>query len=65
MLARVPRLSDEQSAAIADHFGELAKLLRATADDIAAVDGVSLKEARSVKESLDRLTETTILDQYY
>ena len=65
MLARVPRLSDEQAAAISVHFGELAKLLRATADEIADVDGVSLKEARAVKETLDRLTETTILDQYY
>ena len=65
MLARVPRMSDQQSTAIADHFGELAKLLRATAEEIAEVDGVSLKEARAVKETLDRLTETTILDQYY
>lgn len=65
MLAKVPRLSDEQAAAIADHFGELAKLLRATAEEIAVVEGVSLKEARAVKETLDRLTETTILDQYY
>ena len=65
MLARVPRLSDDQAAAIADHFGELAKLLRATAEEIADVEGVSLKEARAVKETLDRLTETTILDQYY
>ena len=65
MLAKVPRLSDEQAAAIADHFGELAKLLRTTAEEIAVVEGVSLKEARTVKETLDRLTETTILDQYY
>lgn len=65
MLERVPRLSDAQTTAIADHFGELAKLLRATAEEIAVVDGVSLKAARAVKETLDRLTETTILDQYY
>ena len=65
MLARVPRLSDQQSTDIAEHFGELAKLLRATAEEIAEVDGVTLKEARAVKETLDRLTETTILDQYY
>ena len=65
MLARVPRLSNPQASAIADHFGELAKLLRATAEEIAGVEGVSLKEAQAVKETLDRLTETTILDQYY
>ena len=64
MLARVPRLSDEQALAIADHFGELAKLLRATADDIANVPGISRKAAHSVKDTLDRLTESTILDQF-
>ncbi len=64
MLARVPRLSDEQALAIAEHFGELAKLLRATADDIANVPGISRKAAHSVKDTLDRLTESTILDQF-
>lgn len=64
MLARVPRLSDEQASAIAEHFGELAKLLRATADDIAGVPGISRKAAHAVKETLDRLTESTILDQF-
>ena len=64
MLARVPRLSDEQALAIAEHFGELAKLLRATADDIANVPGISRKAAHAVKDTLDRLTESTILDQF-
>ena len=64
MLARVPRLSDEQALAVADHFGELAKLLRATAADIANVPGISRKAAHAVKETLDRLTESTILDQF-
>lgn len=64
MLARVPRLSETQAEAIAGHFGELAKLLRATAVDIATVPGISEKAAHAVKETLDRLTESTILDQY-
>ncbi len=64
MLARVPRLSDEQALAVADHFGELAKLLRATATDIANVPGISRKAAHAVKDTLDRLTESTILDQF-
>ncbi|MGB8859690.1 MAG: DNA integrity scanning diadenylate cyclase DisA [Ilumatobacteraceae bacterium] len=64
MLARVPRLAQEHAAAIADHFGELAKLLRATADDIATVPGISRKMAHAVKDTLERLTESTILDQY-
>jgi diadenylate cyclase len=64
LLARVPRLSDHEAAAIAEHFGELAKLMRATADDLAAVPGISRKTASAVKDTLDRLTESTILDQY-
>ena len=64
MLARVPRLSDEQALAVANHFGELAKLLRATAADIGDVPGISRKAAHAVKETLDRLTESTILDQF-
>lgn len=64
LLARVPRLSDEEALALTAHFGELSRLLRATADDISAVDGISTKTAVSVKDTLDRLTESTILDQY-
>jgi diadenylate cyclase len=64
LLARVPRLSDHETHAIAHHFGELAKLMRASADDLAAVPGISRKTASAVKDTLDRLTESTILDQY-
>jgi len=64
LLARVPRLSDEHAAAITGHFGELPKLLRATADEIAKVPGIEAKLAHAVKDTLDRLTESAILDQY-
>jgi diadenylate cyclase len=64
LLARVPRLGDDETRAIADHFGELSKLMRASADDLAAVPGISRKTASAVKDTLDRLTESTILDQY-
>ncbi|MEY4338668.1 MAG: putative integrity scanning protein DisA [Actinomycetota bacterium] len=64
LLARVPRLAPSGAEAIAQHFGELSKLLRATAADIAAVPGVGRSTATAVKDTLDRLTESTILDQY-
>jgi diadenylate cyclase len=64
LLARVPRLHDDEAEAIVGHFGELAKLMRATADHIAEVPGISAKTAYAVKDTLDRLTESTILDQY-
>jgi diadenylate cyclase len=64
LLARVPRLHDQEALSIVAHFGELAKLMRATADDISTVEGISTKTAYAVKDTLDRLTESTILDQY-
>jgi diadenylate cyclase len=64
LLSRVPRLATTTAAAIAAHFGELPRLLRATADEIAAVPGVGLRTGHAVKDTLERLTESTILDQY-
>ncbi len=64
LLARVPRLAPADAETIAHHFGALSKLLRATAADIADVPGISIGVATAVKDTLDRLTESTILDQY-
>ncbi|MDO8362131.1 MAG: DNA integrity scanning diadenylate cyclase DisA [Actinomycetota bacterium] len=64
LLARVPRLTHEQAVAITGCFGELSRLLRASAADIAKVPGVNAKTAQAVKDTLDRVTESTILDQY-
>jgi diadenylate cyclase len=64
LLHRVNRLPHSTAAAIADHFGGLAKLQRVTIDDLMAVDGVDETTAQSVKETLERVTESTILDQY-
>ena len=64
LLHRVHRLPTEQAAAIADHFGGLAKLQRATVDDLMDVDHVDRELAISIKDTLERVTESTILDQY-
>jgi DNA integrity scanning protein DisA with diadenylate cyclase activity len=58
ILARVPRVTPAVAAAIVDHFGDLSKLLRATAAELAQVDGVDDGLAMAVKETLD------IIDQY-
>ena len=63
-LRRVKRLPDETAIELAAHFGELAKLQRATIDDLIVVDGVDEQTARAVRDTLTRLTESTILDQY-
>jgi diadenylate cyclase len=64
LLHRVSRLPADTAAAIADHFGGLAKLQRATVDDLMSVDGVDEPTARAIRETLSRVTESTILDQY-
>jgi diadenylate cyclase len=64
LLHRVHRLPTEKAATIADHFGGLAKLQRATIADLMAVDDVDEVTATAIKDTLERVTESTILDQY-
>jgi diadenylate cyclase len=64
LLHRVSRLPQPTAARIADHFGGLAKLQRATLDDLTTVEGVDHATAKSIRETLARVTESTILDQY-
>jgi diadenylate cyclase len=64
LLHRVTRLPQDTAGAIVDHFGGLAKLQRATVDDLMLVDGVDESAALSIRETLTRVTESTILDQY-
>jgi diadenylate cyclase len=64
LLTRVPRITPQLAATIVDRFGDLAGVQRATAAEIAEVDGVDGSLAAAVKETLDRITDTSILDQY-
>ncbi len=64
LLHRVSRLPAATATAVADHFGGLPKLQRATVLDLMEVDGVDEATARSIRETLSRVTESTILDQY-
>ena len=64
LLHRVSRLPSKTAIEVADHFGGLAKLQRATVDDLMVVDGVDETTARAIRDTLSRVTEATILDQY-
>ena len=64
LLARVPRLPDVVVDRLVDHFGSLQRLLSANIDDLQAVEGVGETRARSVREGLSRLAETSILERY-
>jgi len=64
LLAKVPRLPGTVVDRLVEHFGTLQKLLSASIDDLQAVDGVGELRARSVREGLSRLAESSILERY-
>jgi len=64
LLAKLPRLPGAVVERLVEHFGSLQKLLSAGIDDLQAVDGVGELRARSVREGLSRLAESSILERY-
>ncbi|WP_055533098.1 DNA integrity scanning diadenylate cyclase DisA [Streptomyces graminilatus] len=64
LLAKVPRLPGAIIDRLVEHFGSLQKLLAASVDDLQTVDGVGEARARSVREGLSRLAESSILERY-
>ncbi len=64
LLGRVPRLPRLVVDRLVEHFGGLQKLLAASIDDLQAVEGVGETRARSVREGLSRLAESSILERY-
>ena len=64
LLARVPRLPPLVVDRLVGHFGSLQKLLAASIDDLQTVEGVGESRARSVREGLSRLAESSILERY-
>ncbi len=64
LLARVPRLPQTVVERLVEHFGSLQKLLAASIDDLQTVEGVGELRARSVREGLSRLAESSILERY-
>ncbi|MFZ0323071.1 MAG: DNA integrity scanning diadenylate cyclase DisA [Actinomycetes bacterium] len=64
LLARVPRLPSQVVDRLVGHFGGLQQLLAASIDDLQAVEGVGEARARTVREGLSRLAESSILERY-
>jgi len=64
LLAKVPRVPSSVIDRLVEHFGGLQKLLAATVEDLQAVEGVGESRARSVREGLSRLAESSILERY-
>ena len=64
LLSKVPRLPVMIIERLVDHFGGLQRMLAATIDDLMAVEGVGEQRARTVREGLSRLAESSILERY-
>ena len=64
LLARVPRLPTPVVDRLVENFGGLQRLLAASIDDLQTVEGVGEARARTVREGLSRLAESSILERY-
>ncbi len=64
LLSALPRLSAPVVDAVVERFESLQRVLRATVEELETVEGLGAARARSVKESLGRLAESSILDRY-
>jgi diadenylate cyclase len=64
LLARVPRLPSMVVDRLVETFGGLQRLLAASIDDLQTVEGVGEARARTVREGLSRLAESSILERY-
>ncbi len=49
---------------LVDHFDGLQNLMAANIDDLMAVDGIGEQRARTVREGLSRIAETSLLDRF-
>ena len=64
LLAKVPRLPRLVVDRLVEHFASLQKLLAASIDDLQIVEGVGETRAKTVREGLSRLAESSILERY-
>ncbi len=64
LLAKIPRLPRSIADRLVEHFGGLQALLMASQEDLMAVDGVGEARARTVREGVARLAESSILERY-
>ncbi len=64
LLAKIPRLPRSIADRLIDHFDGLQPLLSASLDDLMAVDGVGEARARTVRDGLARLAESSLLERY-
>jgi diadenylate cyclase len=63
LLRKVPRIAESTIDAVVAHFGDVSHLIEAPLDELAAVPGVGFPRAREIKDGLNRIYETTLLER--
>ena len=64
LLSRVPRLPDRTVERLVGKFGSLQRLMSATLEELDDVEGIGETRARSIREALARLAESSALERY-
>ena len=64
LLSNIKSVPPMVSNRLVDHFGGLQNLMAANIDDLMQVDGIGEQRARTVREGLSRIAETSLLDRF-
>ncbi|MCH8627664.1 DNA integrity scanning diadenylate cyclase DisA [Arsenicicoccus piscis] len=64
LLNKIPRLPSTIIERLVEHFDSLQRLLGASLEELMAVEGVGESRARTVREGMSRLAESSILERY-
>ena len=64
LLSRIPRIQDGVVDTMVARFGTLQKVMRSEVEDLEALPGIDPVTARTIKDGLNRLAESSIFDRY-
>jgi diadenylate cyclase len=63
-LSQIPRLPERTVQRLVTAFGSVQGLMKASMDDLVAVEGVGNSRARAIQEGLTRMAQTSVMERY-
>jgi diadenylate cyclase len=64
LLSRIPRLPDGVIDRLVARFGSLQRLLEASLEELDEVEGIGAARARAIRDGLNHIAETSMLERY-
>lgn len=64
LLSRIPRLPESVIERLVSRFGSLQRVLEASLAELDDVEGVGASRARAIRDGLNRIAETSMLERY-